>query len=42
MRELSRHVERLGREGWSTPEAFVLAKFTLAAELQALVGKPGR
>ncbi len=36
LRELARHVLRLGQRGWADPETFVLAKHTLAGELRAL------
>jgi hypothetical protein len=36
LRELARHVLRLGQRGWSDPETFTVAKHTLAGELRAL------
>jgi hypothetical protein len=36
LRQLARHVERLGIRGWSSPEVFVVAKLTLAGELRQL------
>jgi hypothetical protein len=42
LRELARHVLRLGQCGWSDPERFTIATETIASEMQKLTQELGR